>query len=966
MEADRIRRTFSDFFQQHDHRPIASASLVAPGDPTLLFTSAGMVPFKPFFLGQAAPPHPRLTSTQKCFRTTDIDEVGDESHLTFFEMMGNFSLGDYFKDDAQAWAWELITKVIGVPPDRLVATVFLDDDEAHANWRKLGVPEDRIFRYGEDQGNYWSAGVDGPCGPCSELHYDLRPTPNESHPGPAADEDRYLEIWNLVFMQFLQGADGSKTPLPKQNIDTGAGLERWAMMLQDKPNLYETDIFAPLLRYVAERSQRDYAAAAAAEQSALRVVVEHGRSMTFLVSDGVLPSNEGRGYVLRRLIRRALYMAHTLGIHEPLLVDVAAQVRDHMGDTYPEVRDQATLVDNVLSQEEQRFRRTLETGHTLLEEQTIPLKRVFATASQPFRERVATIGARPDALQTVVSDWRLALSNEFRNFGDLRNRALADLSRRLAVEPVDQLVAEASALAQDDIATLVARQQLATDTIAGEEAFVLYDTYGFPMELTREVAKTAGLGLDEAGFDTAMAEQRARAQAASDFKSDADDALFAAIGGRTQFLGYDAVEAESRVVALIAGGLRVDRAQADTEVEVILTRTPFYAEGGGQQGDAGSLILPDGEIHISDTQQRGDLHSHIGVVASGSVAVGDAVQARVALDRRHGLMRNHTATHLLHAALRSVLGDHVHQAGSLVAPERLRFDYTQPDAPAPGQLAAVQELIAARIRDDIPVGTNEMAYEQALETGAMAIFGEKYATDVRVVEICDPAPHVHDCFSKELCGGVHAPATGFIGDFQIISDGSVGAGVRRIEALTGAAAERWQRQRLDLLHSTATILKAPPEQVPERVAALQAELNDARRRLADAERQAGAASAGDLADNAVQIAGVTVAAGRIDVESADALREAGDALRKRMGSGVIVLATVTNGRPQFLSMITQDLIDQGLHAGALVKEVARIAGGGGGGRPNMAQAGGKDASKVDDALAAVPSIVERLVAEAAT
>ncbi|MXY79559.1 MAG: hypothetical protein F4Y94_07710, partial [Chloroflexi bacterium] len=432
MQADRIRSTFREFFEQHDHLAVASAPLVAPGDPTLLFTSAGMVPFKPYFMGQAAPPQPRLTSTQKCFRTTDIDEVGDESHLTFFEMMGNFSLGDYFKAEAQAWAWDLVTKVVGVPADRLVTTVFLDDDVAHENWRKIGVPEDRIYRYGEDQGNYWFSGLNGPCGPCSEIHYDLRP--DGSHPGPAADEDRYLEIWNLVFMQFLQNPDGSRTPLPKQNIDTGAGLERWAMMLQDTPTLYETDVFAPLLAYVAERCARDYATAPSAEQSALRVVVEHGRSMTFLVSDGVLPSNEGRGYVLRRLIRRALYMAHTLGIQEPLLVDVAAQVRGHMGDAYPEIRDQAALVDNVLAQEEQRFRRTLETGHTLLEEQTIPLKRFFAAASAPFFER-ARAAAGTEALAAVATEWRDALAGELRGFSDLRNRPLADLSQRLALAP---------------------------------------------------------------------------------------------------------------------------------------------------------------------------------------------------------------------------------------------------------------------------------------------------------------------------------------------------------------------------------------------------------------------------------------------------------------------------------------------------------------------------------------------------
>ena len=986
MQADRIRSTFSDFFQQHDHRLIASAPLVAPGDPTLLFTSAGMVPFKPYFLGQESPPHPCLTSVQKCFRTTDIDEVGDESHLTFFEMMGNFSLGDYFKVEAQAWAWELVTQVLGVPADRLVTTVFLDDDEAHDNWRKLGVPQERIFRYGEDQGNYWSAGVDGPCGPCSEIHYDLRPAPagsKEQHPGPAADESRYLEIWNLVFMQFLQGADGSKTPLPKQNIDTGAGLERWAMMLQDKPNLYETDLFAPLLAYVAERGQRDYAAASAAEQAALRVVVEHGRSMTFLVSDGVLPSNEGRGYVLRRLIRRALYMAHTLGIQEPLLVDVAAQVRAHMGPAYPELIDQAALVDNVLAQEEQRFRRTLETGHTLLQEQTIPLKRAFATASQPFHDRVRTVGARPDALSSIAGEWRRGLADAFRDFPDVRNRALAELSRTLAVEPVEQLVVEApfagaDGLSEADLAHIVARQETATSAIAGQEAFVLYDTYGFPMELTREVAKAAGLGLDETGFNDAMAQQRARAQAASEFRSDADERVFAAIEGRTEFLGYDAVTAEAQVMALIVAGASVTTAGGDTvpenmAMQVVLNRTPFYAEGGGQQGDAGALmgpVAPGGagptfKVAIADTQARGDLFSHIGALTAGRIAVGDSVHASVDPDRRHGLMRNHTATHLLHAALRNVLGDHVRQAGSLVAPDHLRFDYTQPQAPTPEELAAVQELVAARIRDDIPVGANEMPYEQALETGAMAIFGEKYATDVRVVEICDPAPHVHDCFSKELCGGVHVAATGFIGDFQITSDGSVGAGVRRIEALTGAAAARWQRDRLDTLQRTAGLLRTTPEQVPDRVQALQKELDGARRRLADAERQAGAASATSLADNVTDVAGVPLAVGRVDVESGDALRQAGDELRRQIGSGVIVLATVANGRPQFLSMITQDLVDQGLHAGALIKEVARIAGGGGGGRPDMAQAGGKDATKLEDALAAVPGILERLVAKGA-
>ena len=963
MEADCIRRTFSDFFVGHDHQPVASAPLVAPGDPTLLFTSAGMVPFKPFFLGQAEPPHPRLTSTQKCFRTTDIDEVGDESHLTFFEMMGNFSLGDYFKAEAQAWAWDLVTDTLAVPPDRLVTTVFLDDDDAYDNWRKLGVPAERIFRYGEAQGNYWSAGVNGPCGPCSEIHYDLRPAADQ--PGPAGDESRYLEIWNLVFMQFLQQEDGSKTPLPTQNIDTGAGLDRWAMMLQNVPTLYETDLFAPLLDYVAERARRDYAAASAREQAALRIVVEHGRAMTFLVSDGVLPSNEGRGSVLRRLIRRALYMAHTLGIQEPLLVDVAAQVRDRMGAAYPEVNDQAKLVDGILAQEEQRFRRTLETGQQLLEEQTIPLKRSLHAVSEPFRERIRSLGARPDALTSAATEWRRDLAAAVRAFPDLRNRTLGEVSRGLALEPVEQILLEAGSLQEADIAELIQRQEASTTAVAGAEAFVLYDTYGFPMELTREVARGAGLTLDEAGFEAAMAEQRARGQAASEFRDDAEERLFAAISGRSDFLGYDTVAAEGHVIGLVLDGRRVERAEAGAAVEVVLDRTPFYPEGGGQQGDAGRLLASGGEVTVRDTQARGDLIGHIGEVASGAIALGGTVQAAVDLERRQGLMRNHTATHLLHAALRAVLGEQVRQAGSLVAPDRLRFDYTQPEAPSPQQLAEVQALVAARIRDDLPVGTDKMPYERALETGAMAIFGEKYATDVRVVQICDPAPHVHDCFSKELCGGTHAPATGFVGDFQIVAEGSVGAGLRRIEARTGAQAEHWQRDRLALLQATADLLRIPPDQVPQRVRVLQEELEQARRRLAAVEREAGAASAASLADSSREVAGIPLAVGRIEVESGDGLRQAGDEVRRRLGSGVIVIGTVANGRPQFLSMVTADLVDRGLHAGNLIKEVARIAGGGGGGRPEMAQAGGKDASKVSDALAAVPGILERLIAKSA-
>jgi len=909
MRTSEIRQAFTDFFVGKEHQAVSSAPLVAPGDPTLLFTSAGMVPFKPYFLGQAEPPRNRLTSVQKCFRTTDIDEVGDATHLTMFEMLGNFSLGDYFKKEAITWAWEFMTEVMNVPADRLVVTVYQDDDEAYDIWRDdVGLPEHRIYRYGEAEGNYWYAGEDGPCGPCSELHYDLAPNPDQPNEGPSDNEDRWLEVWNLVFMEFMRHKDGTKTPLPKKNIDTGAGLERWAMMLQDEPSLYETDIFAPLLAYIGERCDRDYASASEVDRRALRVIAEHGRAMTFLVSDGVIPANEGRGYVLRRLIRRALYMAQTLGIEEPILVDVASEVRDQMGDHYAEVREQAALTDNILSQEEERFRRTLSTGHAFLEQLIVPRLAGELAAGQS----IEVSGAK--------------------SLSETIDRILADLPSDAAAE------------------------------IPGEVGFILYDTYGFPPELTREVAEQHDLGFDQAGFDSAMEAQRERGRASADFGQGSDDAVYASIDGRSDFSGYDATADGGTVIGLIVNGATVERAGAGQDVEVVLSRTPFYAEGGGQQGDSGTLVSghgssDQGEVQVRDTQARGDLIAHIGAVTSGHIALDHETRASVNLERRHGLMRNHTATHLLHAALRSVLGEHVRQAGSLVAPDRFRFDYTQPEQPDSEALVEVEQLVAARIRDDIPVQTNEMAYEDALDVGATAIFGEKYATEVRVVEICDPDPEVHGCFSKELCGGVHAPTTGFIGGFKIVSEGSVGAGLRRIEALTGAAADAWQRQRLDTLDTAAGLLRTPALEVVSRIETLQTELDQAKRRLAEVEREASTGSAADLAEQVQDVDGVQVVAGEIATESADGLRQAGDEIKRRLGSGVVVLGAVSNDRPVFVAMVTDDLTGSGLHAGNIIREVAKLAGGGGGGKPHMAQAGGKDAAKLGEALSAVPGIV---------
>ena len=870
MDAQTIRQTFTDFFVDRDHLAVASAPLTAPGDPTLLFTSAGMVPFKPYFLGEAQPPHHRLTSIQKCFRTTDIDEVGDASHLTMFEMLGNFSLGDYFKAEAQAWAWELVTDVIGIAPERLVATVFTDDDYAYDQWKKIGLPDSKIYRYGEDQGNFWAAGPTGPCGPCSELHYDMRPGYREDA-GPAEAEEKWLEIWNLVFMQWTRFDDGTRADLPAQSIDTGAGLERWAMMLQDQDNLYDTDLFAPLLGYIGGRCDRDYGSANDAERRAMRVVAEHGRAMTFLIADGAIPGNEGRGYVLRRLIRRALYMADSLGIEEDLLSDLAVEVRGVMGAWYPELEEHSALVANVLDQEEHRFRRTLSTGRSLLE------------------GRIAELGS---------------------------------------------------------------------GTITGQDAFELYDTYGLPFEVTAEVARENNALSDESTvreeFETALEQQRERSRQQATFAYDDDAARYAELETVTDFSGYETIETEAEVIAIVAGGERVARAAAGEDVSVVLDRTSFYPEGGGQVGDAGWLRGADLQVDVNDTRAFGDVIAHVGKVVSGGIAVGDRVTATVSRDRRADAARNHTATHLLHAALRHVLGDHVRQAGSLVAPDHLRFDYTQPEAPAAADLRAVQQLVQERIRENIPVSTSEMSYDDALKTGAMAIFGEKYETAVRVVEICDPAPHVHDCFSKELCGGTHAPATGFVGAFQIISEGSVGAGVRRIEALTGSAASDWTDQRLDALSQIASAVRATPDTAGDRIAQLQSEAAELRRRLQAVEAKTGATVAEQIAESATDVEGVAVAVGRVAVESADALRRTGDEVRRRLSEserqGVIVLGAVANERPLFVAMATEGAIAAGVNAGRLIGGVARIAGGGGGGSPEMAQAGGRDAEKLDEAL----------------
>ncbi len=899
--SDRIRKTFIRFFEERGHKVVPSASLVPHGDPTLLFTSAGMVQFKPYFEGRAQPPGRRLCSVQKCFRTSDIDNVGDSSHLTFFEMLGNFSIGDYFKEEAIPWAWELVTEVIGLPKERLLAAVFLDDDEAFDLWRKVGVPVERILRYGEED-NYWFSGDVGPCGPCSEIYYDFGPTPGcpecekgTCHPQVDCQDEhgvsRFLELWNLVFMTFYQHEDGSRTPLPTKNIDTGAGLERWAAVLQGggkRMSVYETDLFAPIIAKVAEQSKLDVGqffqegdhplriVSQQRQLRGLRIMAEHARAAAFLIADGVLPSNQGPGNVLRRVIRRAMYHARW-GVSSEL-AEMARSAVQVMGQSYPTLKEQEELIVRVLQDEEQGF----------------------------------------------------------------------------------QAVVEGSIRLEAHLSSLTQKGQ---GIVPGDLVFYLQDTHGFPMELTREIARERGFEIDEAGFEGEMEKQRERGRAA---RGKPVLAVFRipmeAVGPRgTAFVGYDTLRHETTVGGIIAsarggfasgeGTKTVDSVAEGDEAEIVLHETPFYAEAGGQVGDQGEITGPNGRFLVEDTQYALEsLIVHRGRVVEGRIAVNDDVVAQVDAQKRADTMRNHTGTHLLHSALRQVLGTHVRQAGSLVTPDRLRFDFTHMEAPKPEELAAVQALVNEKIRENVSVETEQKSYEEAISGGALAFFGEKYAENVRVVEVGEP--DIDRRFSAELCGGTHCHATGEVGMLIIVKEESVGAGVRRIEALTGRAAAEYVREQQATVEHVGTMLGVTTGvEIEAKVASLQQELAAVEKRAQALERQAARREAEALLDQAERVDGAAVVVSRVSAASPELLREMGDFLRDRLGSAVIALGAVVNGRPSFVVMATPDLTARGLHAGEIVKGIAAVAGGGGGGRPEMAQAGGKDAHKLDDALA---------------
>ena len=880
MNSAEIRETFLRFFESKGHRRVASSSLIPVGDPTLLLTTAGMVQFKPYFSGESTPPNPRLTSSQKSFRTSDIDEVGDSTHLTLFEMLGNFSIGDYFKQGAIDFALECVTGPLGLPQDRFAITIHDDDDEAFQIWKRAGVPEERIYRFG-DEDNWWGPpihGTEGPCGPCSELHYDFGSDkgcgfddcgPNCTHAMNDAGDtcNRFVELWNLVFMQFYHHPDGTRTPLPAPGIDTGMGLERMAVVLQGARDIYDTDLFTPLITKVEDISGKGHRDNVETEY-AMRVVAEHARSATFLIADGVVPGNEGRGYVLRRVIRRAIRHGRRLGLEGAFLGEIAPVVIDEMGDVYPELRSNADFVLTALKLEEERFQQTFLRGFAVLD----------------------------DALE------------------------------------------EAKAL-------------------SGELVFRLWDTYGFPVEITQEIAREKGVDVDMEGFAREMEAQKERARASADFGGDrAKIRLYEGLGvGATKFLGYEQTSASSVVVGMISGSDVVVEAREGDDVEVVLVQTPFYPEGGGQVGDAGELVGPAGKIEVHDTQEvMPDVIVHLGKVAEGTVTAGDTVDAHVDPVRREDTGRNHTATHLLHAALRQVLGPHVRQAGSLVAPDRLRFDFSHVEAMTPDDIEQVQLLVNEKIRQNATVHGSQDTYTGAIQRGALAFFGDKYDETVRLIEIANGAT-----FSFEVCGGTHVHHTGELGAVYILGESSIGAGMRRIEAVSGRAAEKLVLERFRREEAVAQALQTTLPDLESRVGSLLDEVDQLRRANEQFERKNSLRDAEGLLAQKQDVDGVSVLAARVTVSSVDGLREMGDWLRDKLGSGVVVLGSVVNEQAVLVAMVTPDLVSRGVDASQIARGAAKAIGGGGGGRPDVAQAGGRKADKLGEALGLVPGLVQR-------
>jgi len=886
--SNEVRETFLRFFEERGHVRVPSMSLV-PQDPTLLFTNSGMVQFKDVFLGLGSRPYRRAVDVQKCMRVAgkhnDLEDVGrDGYHHTFFEMLGNWSFGDYYKREAIGWAWELLTRVWGLPPERLWATCFEDeygeiprDDEAAEIWlAQPGFDPSHVLFFGRKE-NFWEMAEVGPCGPDSEIHIDRGPEfcDRQNEPGHTCRVNggcaRFLELWNLVFIQYNHTGPTTLEPLPAKHVDTGMGFERLVAVLQGARDNYGTDLFLPLMDRVQELCGQS-AAERRQDVVAYRVIADHGRAAAFLVADGVVPGNEGRGYVLRMIIRRAARFGRKLGLVRPFLAEVTDVVADRMGEAYPELVRHRAFVRQVVTAEEERFARTLEGGLLRLEEL------VAAAKAQGHRR------------------------------------------------------------------------------LRGEDVFRLYDTYGFPREMTWDVAREEGLEVDWEGFEREMERQRARARARSTFLVAQPPPSLQALaeqGVRTEFLGYRRLRASGEVVALLRDGAGVDAAEPGEAVEVVLNRTPFYAEAGGQVGDTGWLRSSSARFQVLDTQRpAGQVVVHRGVVREGTLRVGDRVRAEVDAVRRRETMRHHTATHLLHKALREVLGEHARQAGSLVAPDRLRFDFLHLQPLTPDQLRAVEERVNEKVLEAIPVRVDFVPYEEALRRGAMALFEEKYGDVVRVVSVGD--------YSRELCGGTHLRNTSEVGLFRILQETGVASGVRRIEAVAGWAAYRWACRQAELLQSAAQKLRAPSEEVPARVERLLQQLRDVERQVAVLHKGLGAAELERVLERAREVCGVRVVSARFDGLREEALRAVGDQLRDRLRSGAVVLGSALDGRVALVAMVTRDLTHR-LRAQDLIQPVAELVEGRGGGRPELAQAGGRNPDRLDEALEKVPEFVRRLL-----
>ena len=860
MTTSELRASFLEFFRERGHEVVASSPLVPGNDPTLLFTNAGMVQFKDVFLGVDKRKYKRAVTSQRCVRAggkhNDLENVGYTArHHTFFEMLGNFSFGDYFKEDATRFAWEFLTEVLQLPPEKLWVTVFEEDDEAADIWiKKVGIDPRRFSRMGVKD-NFWSMGDTGPCGPCSEIFFDHGPDVAGGPPGsPNDDGDRYVEVWNLVFMQFDRAANGDMTPLPKPSVDTGMGLERIAAVMQGVHSNYQIDLFANLISSTCK-----ILGISNDGSSSLNVIADHIRACSFLVVDGVLPGNEGRGYVLRRIIRRAIRHGKKLGVSDSFFYKLVKPLCDEMGEAYPELLKARKHVEKVLKTEEERFAETLDQGMEILD------------------------------------------------------AAIASLPGKM---------------------------------IPGDVVFRLYDTYGFPVDLTADIARERGLNIDEKGFETHMAAQRDRARAASKFGATLDDSIRS--DAMSAFTGYDGVEGQSRVVTIFRDGKEVASANAGDEIALVLESTPFYAESGGQVGDAGVLESAGGKISISDTQKSGKAILHFGKVARGAIRKGDSVQALVDAERRRATVLNHSATHLLHAALRKVLGEHVTQKGSLVAPDRLRFDFSHYEAVSREQLRQIEEMVNDEIRSNTEAETRHMRYDDAVASGAIALFGEKYEDEVRVLRLGD--------FSVELCGGTHVSRSGDIGVFKIVSEGGVASGVRRIEALTGKAALQWIDDNQHNLDAVATLLRSQRDQVLSKVEQLIRRGKELEKELASTRQKLLTGAQTASTEKVVEIDGIKVISSRMDGADAKTLREAVDRFKDKLQSAVIVLGSVDDGKVRLAAGVTRNNVER-IQAGDVIRPVAEQVGGKGGGRPDFAQAGGSNPEALDAALASVEAWV---------